>query len=598
MIKIPTTARDGATADVPDLARTGRRRFLQGVGALAGAGAVASVVPIGTSEAAGAVPTGASRYVSLAAAVRAVDTRSPGKYTFTRLSADRITVPLAGHHGIPQQATAVMLTVAGINRSQPNWVVVAPSGGAIPVAANLILPDANEISANLVTVKVGAGGAVDVKSRVPCDVVVDVLGYYEPVTGAVRAGRFVALSPSKRALDTRPGATQSGGFTTVDVTSLVPADASSVVINLTATETTRSGFFTAVPMAQTTKPTTSSLNVVGAGATRGAAVNVPVTTSGGRLRFKVYSLYAAKLIVDVIGYYTSESSPASSVGLFVPVAPQRVLDTRDPGQIGRLWPRWVVECRLPGAAADASAVVLNVTGVDSRSEGHLRVSAARLPIPDTANVNWSKAGAAVANQVISPITATYGFQVYSSHGAHVVADLFGYFTGRPKFTNRPMYVNPPPPPAPPAWVLRVPKIGLTSTVLAGPSQWITDSGRSWHWTGTGDMGQVAHVAVFAHRTSAGGPFRNLNLLQVGDAFTVTTGDNREYTYRMVRRDLSDAVTANILSAVRAHPGTTFSMVACTVGYDRTRAAYPDVWAPTSLRYRIVVTGELVSWREL
>jgi sortase (surface protein transpeptidase) len=596
MIECPEPLR--AESVMPSLAPEpiGRRRFLQGVGAIAGAGAVACVLPTGIAHA--AVPAGASRFVALAEGVRAVDTRNAGGVGYTRLAADRIRVPVAGKYGVPATARALVLTVAGINRSESNWVVVVPSGGAIPLAANLILPDANEINANLVTVKIGDGGAVDVKSRVPCDVVVDVLGYYEPVTGPVRAGRFMALAASKRALDTRPLFTGSDRFSMVDVTSLVPAHAASVVVNLTATETTRSGWFTAVPMTQLDKPRTSSLNVVGAGNTRGASVIVPLTNVGGNLRFKVYSLYAAQLIVDVIGYYTSESSPSSDVGLFVPLDPTRVLDTRDPGQIGRLWPKWVVESKVPGAAANSSAVVLNVTGVATRGAGHLRVSAARVRIPETANVNWTKAGAAAANHVITAVTAQHGFQVYSSHGAHVVADLFGYFTGTPRAAKVGKYVNPPPPPAPPTWVLRVPRIGLTTSVLEGNSQYVTDSGYSWHWTGTGNMGQVSNVAVFAHRTSAGGPFRHINLLQPGDTFTVTTGDNREYTYRMVRRDLTNSVKANILNAVKAHPGTTFSMIACTVGYDSSRSAYPDIWAPTSLKYRIVVTGELVSWREL
>jgi hypothetical protein len=66
---------------------------------------------------------------------------------------------------------------------------------------------------------------------------------------------------------------------------------------------------------------------------------------------------------------------------------------------------------------------------------------------------------------------------------------------------------------------------------------------------------------------------------------------------MVRRDLTDANNANILAATRFHAGTTLSLIACTVGYDRSKSRWPDMWAPTSLKYRIVVTGELVSWRE-
>ncbi|MEZ5294744.1 MAG: sortase [Ilumatobacteraceae bacterium] len=134
--------------------------------------------------------------------------------------------------------------------------------------------------------------------------------------------------------------------------------------------------------------------------------------------------------------------------------------------------------------------------------------------------------------------------------------------------------------------------------MAGNAKTITDSGHTWHWTGTGYMGQAAHVAVFGHRTEAGGPYRYIDNMQNGDLITVTTGDGREYTYRMVGRYLTDAATTNILNATRANAGTTFSIVACTVGHDRTKSGWPNIWAPTSLKYRIVVNFELVSWREI
>ncbi len=595
MIDPTTPVSDGVLA-TDQASLIGRRRFVQGVGAIAGAGVLATALPPAVANA--ALPVGASKFVALPNAVRVVDTRTPKGYRFTRIAPDRIRVPIAGDHGVSPTASALVLTLAGVNRAEPNWVVAAPSGSSIPVAANLNLRDPNEINANLVTVKLGDGGAIDVKSRVPCDVVVDVVGFYEPVAGAVREGRFVGLSTARRALDTRPLHTASGGFSMVDVTDLgVPAHASSVVVNLTATGTTGSGWFTAVPMAVRSKPTTTSLNVRGVGSTRGSAVIVPLTNVNGRLRFKIYSLFAAQLVVDVSGYFTSESSPRSTNGLFVPLTPTRMLDTREPGQIGRLWPGWVVEARVPGEAARGAAVVCNVTGVESRDRGHFRVSAARQPVPETANVNWSSPGAYVPNHVITPITSTHGLQIYSSHGAHAVVDLAGYFTGTPKAPQLPRYKNPAPPAAPPTWTLSVPRIGLRSSVIEGEPDRIVDAGHSWHWSGTGFMGQDAHVVAFAHRTSAGGPYRYLNAIQTGDTFTVTTGDRREYTYRVVRRDLTNAASSNILDAVRAHPGTTFSMVACTVGYDRTKSAYPDIWAPTSLKYRIIVTGELASWRE-
>ncbi len=579
--------------------RVGRRRFLVGAGATAGAAAIAATLPAGVVSA--ALPIGASRFVPLPAAVRLVDTRRPTEYDYTPQGDRQLRVALAGEHGVSPLASAVVLTVTAVNGANPNFVTVFPAGGSVPTASNLNLVSAGEVTANLVTVKLGTGGSVALYWLDDCDVIVDVLGYYEPVDGAVSAGRFSGLAEAQRALDTRPDLVGRGSYTVVDVTRYVPPDASSVVINLTATETTGPSFFTALPddAPETEEPGTSSLNVSRSGDTRAAGVIVPVSTIGGRRRIKIFSLFPAKLIVDVVGHFTGDTSPVSTKGLFVPVVPERLLDTRLPGQMGRLWPAWVVEAPLPSAiAGSASAIVANVTGVDSRGPGFLTVTGARQRITTTSNVNFSGADQVVPNHVITPVTANHGVQVFSSHGAHVLVDLAGYFTGTPAAAQEPQYVNPAPTPPPPPWILQVPRIGLTSTVYEGNSAVVTNSGHSWHWSGTGYLGEEnANVALFGHRTEAGGPYRYLHYLAVGDLFTVSSGDRREYTYRVVRRDLTDSHHANILAATRFHPGTTVSLVACTVGYDRSKSGYPDPWAPTSLLYRIVVTGEFVSWRE-
>ena len=49
----------------------------------------------------------------------------------------------------------------------------------------------------------------------------------------------------------------------------------------------------------------------------------------GTRSIKVFTLQPAKVIVDVTGYFTGSTSEASEVGLFVPVDPVRILDTRE-----------------------------------------------------------------------------------------------------------------------------------------------------------------------------------------------------------------------------------------------------------------------------
>ena len=586
--------------DSPDGATIGRRRLIAGAGALAGAAAAAQIVPQGVANA--ALPAGASKFSILPAAVRLANTREKSKYTFTHFSEGYIRVNVAGRNNIPATATAAVLTVTAVNYStKANHVTCWPSGEGTPLASNLNLP-AGAVNANMVTVKLGNGGNVDVRSLRPAHLIVDVLGYYDPVTGAERDGRFVTLPSPKRVYDSRQTSrpkVADASFTTIDITANVPPDATAVVVNLTAAQSTGRGHFTVMPYDVSGPPSTSSLNVSGPNEVRAGAAVVSVKTIGGKRRIKVYAHRSAAIILDVFGYYTGPQSSLSQTGLFVPVTPQRLIDTRDPGQIGRMWPGWVVEVPLPKSIdGKAGAIACNVTGVASRSAGHLTVSAARQTIPNTSNVNWRTANAVVPNHVISQVTNQYGMQVFNAFGSHVVVDLAGYFTGTPKVPSLPKFTNPPPPAAPPNWILRVPRLGLTSTVMAGNAAYVTDSGHTWHWTGTGYMGQSAHVAVFGHRTEAGGPYRYIDQMVIGDRITVTTGDGREYTYQMVSRHLTDAATNNILNATRANSGTTFSIVACTVGYDSRKSGYPNPWAATSLLYRIVVNFSLVSWREV
>ena len=590
----------------------GRRRFIQAAGATAGASALAATLPAGLAEA--SIPVGASSFVALPTGVRLVDTRNPNAhFPFTRVAANQIRVQVRNRAGVPPEATAVVLTVTAKNRQTiNNFVTVFPTGSNVPEASNLNLPRPNEVTANLAFVRVGTEDSVDVFQYGACESIVDVLGYFVPVTNATRPGRFIGLATARRALDTRPNFVGAKSFTTVDVTPYVPAEAASVVINLTSVGNPINGYFTAVPHSVTKEPQTSSLNVFFPNDKRAAAVIVPVETVGGRRLIKIFASTVAKVIVDVTGYFTNESAPQSQTGLFIPTNPTRVLDTRKPDPVKRMWPRWVVEQALPSPAATAAAaVVLNVTSARTRAEGYLIVSGARLPIPGTSNVNWNGPNAIVPNLAISPVTATHGFQVYNFSGGHVIGDMAGYFTGQQRIPSLPKYVNPPPPPIGPEWTLRVPRLGLTQRVMEGNSVAVTDAGHTWHWAGTGFMGQNAHVAVFGHRTEAArniagidptgrvnGPFRYLHVMQPGDTWTVTTLDRREYTYRMVRRDLTDAQTQNILNATRFHPGRTFSIVVCTRGYDSSGYRRNLQWYdPTSLKYRLVVTGELVSWRE-
>ncbi|MGH9133383.1 MAG: sortase domain-containing protein [Ilumatobacteraceae bacterium] len=565
-----------------------RRRFLIGAGSMVGLGITAAAF---VAEGVSAAPAGAGAFVPLPAQRRIADTRNPQTYPFERLTDRRIRVAIRGVPGVPANATAAVLTVTLVNRSGFNFVSVYPAGSAVPEASNLNAALHDEVAANLVTVQLGASGAVDLDAFDVCDLVVDIAGVYVPASGGVaRSGRFVALPSAHRVIDTRSTAiVQPGEAVVVDVASVVPADASSVVVNLTTTGTLAWGFFTCYPLDADSPPETSNLNVNGPGQTRAAAAVVKVTAAGNVRGFKVWSFGGGHVIVDVAGYYTGDGSPLSSTGLFVPMAPQRILDTRKPGAIGRLWSGWTVETAIPDPArTGAQAIVANVTAVDARGAGWFTVLAARTPMQVVSNLNVVAEHDTVPNHVISRIS-TAGLAVYSQTGAHVLVDMAGYFTGSPAATTEAPPVNPPPPSIGPPWLLNVPRLGLSSWVYGAQNpNSIVNAGHSWHWTGTGSMGEFAHVSLFAHRTTHGGIYRYIHLLEPGDEMFIDTVDNRRYRYRVTRRDLSSPVTSEILFTTRQFEGTSLSLIACTL---------PN-FQPTSTAWRIIVTGELVDWTEL
>ncbi|MDQ6655423.1 MAG: M12 family metallo-peptidase, partial [Verrucomicrobiota bacterium] len=111
------------------------------------------------------------------------------------------TVQITGVGGVPATGvTAVVLNVAAINPTAQTFVTVWPTGEAQPLAANLNVP-AGDVRPNLVIVKVGSGGQVNVFNNAgDVDFAADVAGWY----GSTGTERYTSVSPS-RVWDTRFG---------------------------------------------------------------------------------------------------------------------------------------------------------------------------------------------------------------------------------------------------------------------------------------------------------------------------------------------------------------------------------------------------------
>lgn len=350
---------------------------------------------------------------------RAVDSRTVGGRN------ESMVVTIAGTCGVPADATAVVVTLTVVNPVAAGYLTAYPAGTDVPIASNVNFTVGATV-ANTAAVPLGEGRIV-VFSNVLSDKVVDVVGYFAPASQA-RAGRFVPVAPT-RLVDTRAAGVKvpAGGVVTAALTGVpeVPADAVAVAVNLTFTESTRPGFFTA--FGDGPLPSVSTGNVDAVGQTRAVFTVAPLGADG----VHVFSQSGAHVVVDLVGYVTGPSAEPSSVGLFVPGRPTRVLDTR-----GAVATKLTAQGTTSVPVSGGAAVWANVTAIDATRPGFFAAWAAGTPLPATSSVNATAAGQVVANAAITRLS-DLGLAVFAQNGGHVAVDVAGVFTGAPVDTGAP-----------------------------------------------------------------------------------------------------------------------------------------------------------------
>ena len=250
---------------------------------------------------------------------------------------------------------------------------------------------------------------------------------------------FEPVAPS-RLLDTRvstvdrpAGPMRADSSVSVQVTGRggVPATGvSAVVLNITADQATADTYVTAWPSGAD-RPLASNLNLP-PGVTTPNAVTVRVGDDG---RVELYNAVGSvHLIADVAGWY----GPDATQGL-TPVAPTRLLDTRDTGGPVRPGNDVVIDVtdvpvdggRLP---ADTTAVVLNVTATEPTTASYVTAYPAGTPRPLASNLNLLT-GMTRANLVTVQVGPGGGVALHNAAGAtHLIADVAGYYSaGGAKF---------------------------------------------------------------------------------------------------------------------------------------------------------------------
>ena len=259
---------------------------------------------------------------------------------------------------------------------------------------------------------------------------------------------YVPVTPA-RVLDTRTGTGAAnaplGPDSTIDLTVAgvagVPvSNVLAVVLNVTATDMVGPETFLTVFPTGSPRPLASSLNL-----TEGrTAPNLVVARVGAGGKVSIYNLQGnVAVIADVQGWYAASGSPGAK---YTPVAPARLLDTRDgtgqtgPGQVPG---GGTIELNVTGTAGVPSAVdavVLNVTATALRgAASHITVFPAGEAQPFSSNLNVIS-GESVANLVIVKVT-NGRVALYNNAGSvDLVADVQGWYGAAAATT----YVSTPP----------------------------------------------------------------------------------------------------------------------------------------------------------
>lgn len=367
-------------------------------------------------------------YVALTP-LRVFDSRGgAGGRTAPLAPGETIDVQVGGLGGVPTAgAFAVALNVTGTGASQPTFLTVWSPHRARPWTSNVNLTP-GRTTPNLVVAELSSSGRVRLYNAAgSTHVVVDVVGYFRSGGGT----RLLPLVPA-RVLDTREGlgapARRLGPGGQIDLTlegvGGVPAGSSAAVLNVTATRVSAASYVTVWPTGAS-MPLASSLNVQ-PGDTVANLVVAPIG-AGGRV-----SLYNALGEIDLVADVVGAFCPAAT-GRQVPIAPQRLMDTRD-GTGGTSGPIRQVPVALGVTGvggvpvAGVSAVLVNVTAVAPTSATYLTVWPAGEAMPLASSLNAS-AGQTVANSVMAKVGADGRVMLFNAAGStHVVVDAVGYFT--------------------------------------------------------------------------------------------------------------------------------------------------------------------------
>ena len=359
--------------------------------------------------------------------------------------------------GVPATgATTVVLNVTVVSPTRQGYVTLYPTGAARPLASSVNF-NAGFIGANLVTVRLGTGGKVRFfNASGSTHVIADVMGYYRSATSTTAGGYggYSGIDPT-RILDSRdPGngpLFPGGWYTTgIDFGPEANPHIKAFAVNITATRTTGTGYFTAWNGNDAAIPSTSTLNFT-AGKTVPNMAIVPTSACGLAdcgpgfeslpiIGVRNRSNGNADVIVDLVGYY--DDNTFDGMTRFRPLAnPTRIVNTtKAQGIATALRPGQTAVVRNTAAVTTFNSLSLVTNTTANKPTSNTVLTLWRFdpdfPRPTVSNLNPA-AGQLVSNMTITDLGANYDFNVRNASGTtNLVLDVPAPWRRTPPWPTR------------------------------------------------------------------------------------------------------------------------------------------------------------------
>jgi hypothetical protein len=377
----------------------------------------------------------AQQFVPLSSPCRAVDTRPQygGGGPVQGGVPQNFSISGAGSCAAMPSAALYSMNVSVVPNGSLGYLTVWPAGQTRPLVSTLNSLD-GRIKANAAIIPAGANGQVSVFATNTTNVILDVNGYFAPVSGSTLA--FYPLTPC-RVADTRhsgypqglgpPSLTggQERQFPILNATTTCNIPSSGVAaysLNFAVVPHGPLGYMTVWPTGES-RPTVSTLNDIPGQIIANAAIVTAGASSG---EVSVYPTNDTDVVIDINGYFAAAGSDGLSL---YSVTPCRVIDTRHIGSgnpfTGTLSPPVDVVGSPCGVPSLAQAYVFNASVVPTGPLGYLTLwpDGTIQPLVSTLN---ALDGSISSNMAIVP-TNNGEVDAFASGITQLILDISSYF---------------------------------------------------------------------------------------------------------------------------------------------------------------------------